>query len=182
MSWWLGIQDRRRLGAFAEETEALARAVGACPAERLLDIGGGTGVLSERFGAAFSEVVVLEPSDKKRRHGAVVRPNLKFEVGEAEKIPFPDGHFDCVTAVVSFHHFHDRAKALDEVHRVLRADGHLIIFEFVTTRGPGRFLKWLPLHHGLVDAPELERVVRRAGFQQAGAIDVGRGYLMTATK
>jgi ubiquinone/menaquinone biosynthesis C-methylase UbiE len=178
VSWWLGIRDRRRLGAFAEETEALARAVGARPGERLLDIGGGTGVLSERFGA----VIVLEPSDKKRSHGASVRPSVKFEDGQAEKIPFPDGHFDCVTAVVSFHHFHDRAKALGEVHRVLRADGHLIIFEFVTTRGPGRFLKWLPVHHGLVDAPELERVVRRAGFRQAGAIDVGRGYLMTATK
>ncbi|HEX9709559.1 MAG TPA: methyltransferase domain-containing protein [Candidatus Thermoplasmatota archaeon] len=185
MSWWLRSQDRRRLAVFAEETEAILRAVAPRAGERLLDVGGGTGALAERFGGGFGEVVVLEPNERKRRHGAAARPAVKFVGGNAERIPFPDGHFDCVTAVVSFHHFEDQGAALKEIRRVLRAGGRMIIFEFAKTQGPGRFLKFLLLHHGrarpaLVDPQGLQGHARRAGFQRSSAIDVGSGYLLTA--
>lgn len=190
MSWWLGFLDRRRLGAFAKSTEALARAVGSRPGERLLDVGGGTGVLTERFGGGFSEVVVVEPNPKKRAHGQSARPTLRFVAGTAEQLDFPDGHFDCVTAVVSLHHFQDRDAAVREIHRVLGRNGRLVVFEFHPSSGPGRFLRFLhrahggkhaAVHHGFLDPSELGRLLKRAGFRQGDVIDVGNGYLFTAT-
>lgn len=190
MSWWLGFLDKRRLGSFAEETEALARAVGGTPGERLLDIGGGTGVLTERFGQGFGEVVVVEPQAKKRAHGQAARPSLKFTAGTAENLDFADGHFDCVTAVVSLHHFHDRPRAVREIHRVLRRNGRLVVFEFHPSRGPGWFLRFLhrshggkhgAVLHGFLDPPELSRLLKRADFLQANVVDVGKGYIFTAT-
>ena len=182
MSRWLRWHDRKRLAAFSHETEAIARAVGPPGGERLLDVGGGTGVMSERFGGGFREVVVLEPNEKKRRFGQSVRPHVRFVGGTAERIALPDAQVDCVTATFSFHHFRDRKAALSEIHRVLRDGGRLVVFEFSKSHGAGRLLRWLPLHHGLIDALELAREAEAAGFVKSNSVDLGSGYLFTAVK
>ncbi len=43
--------------------------------------------------------------------------------GRAEAIPFDASSFDLVISTVSFHHFEDKDKSLDEVVRVLRPNG-----------------------------------------------------------
>jgi ubiquinone/menaquinone biosynthesis C-methylase UbiE len=197
MSFWMRFQDKRRLGMFTEETEAVARALAPRPGERLLDLGGGTGVLTERIGQGFSQVVVVEPHPRRRAFGASVRPRIRFVGGGAERIDLPDGSFDCVSAVLSFHHFRDWDAAAKEVHRVLRPGGRLVVFEFSKSHGPGRFLKFLPMHrtrhapeghgvrggrHGMLDPAELSRTLKRANFLPADTIDVGAGYIFTAVK
>jgi ubiquinone/menaquinone biosynthesis C-methylase UbiE len=58
-----------------------------------------------------------------------LRPNIKFVEGVAENMPLPDGYFDKVVASASFHHFPDQDKALEEMKRVLKPDGKIIILE-----------------------------------------------------
>jgi ubiquinone/menaquinone biosynthesis C-methylase UbiE len=41
----------------------------------------------------------------------------------------PDNYFDKVVASASFHHFLDKDKALEEMRRVLKPDGKIIILE-----------------------------------------------------
>ncbi|MBN2502589.1 MAG: methyltransferase domain-containing protein [Anaerolineales bacterium] len=48
-----------------------------------------------------------------------------FLVVDAQSIPFPDGHFDIVSANHMLYHVPDRARALAEIARVLRPDGVL---------------------------------------------------------
>ncbi len=44
-------------------------------------------------------------------------------------LPFSDHHFDCVIMIDTIHHLEDAAITMDEVYRILKKDGKLLIFE-----------------------------------------------------
>ena len=75
-------------------------------------------------------------------YGKSRRPNIKFVEGEAENIPLPDAYFDKVVASASFHHFSDHDKALEEMKRVLKPDGKIIILEIDPNTRRGERLKF----------------------------------------
>ena len=50
-----------------------------------------------------------------------------FQVADAQNIPFPDDTFDCVCSMGVLHHVPDTQKALDEIYRVLKPGGRLIV-------------------------------------------------------
>jgi ubiquinone/menaquinone biosynthesis C-methylase UbiE len=52
-------------------------------------------------------------------------PRFEFEVVDAQSIPYDDAGFDAVVANHMLYHVPDRAKALGEIQRVLRAGGRL---------------------------------------------------------
>ena len=56
---------------------------------------------------------------------------FRFEIIDAQSIPFEDSQFDAVIANFVLHHVPDRAQALSEIQRVLRPGGHL----FAATNG-----------------------------------------------
>jgi SAM-dependent methyltransferase len=61
--------------------------------------------------------------------------------GDAQELPFPDGHFDTVLVNEVLEHVPDQDKALLEIHRVLRPGGYLVVFS------PNR---WYPVEtHGV---------------------------------
>ncbi|MCP3029508.1 class I SAM-dependent methyltransferase [Halobacillus sp. A5] len=49
--------------------------------------------------------------------------NVTFVHGRAESMPYEDEAFDYITNHYAFHHFVEKDKALDEIHRVLKTDG-----------------------------------------------------------
>ena len=57
-------------------------------------------------------------------------PNLSFQVGDAERLPFADGSFDVVLNVESSHCYGRFELFLREVRRVLRADGQFVYADF----------------------------------------------------
>jgi ubiquinone/menaquinone biosynthesis C-methylase UbiE len=77
---------------FAPVHAALVRAAGIGPGERVLDVGAGTGALSERLLAAGAKVVCLEP-DLASLAAARVRlagRDVEFLEAAVEQIPLPD--------------------------------------------------------------------------------------------
>jgi SAM-dependent methyltransferase len=83
-------------------------------ARTVLNVGAGAG----SYEPADRDLVALEPSpvmiaQRPRTAAPVVR-------GRAEELPFPDGAFDAVMAVLSDHHWTDRRRGLQELRRVAR--------------------------------------------------------------
>jgi len=108
------------------------------PGHHVLDVGSGTGTLvfliKERCLSA--DVVGIDPDAqilaiarrKAWRTGAAVR----FELGYADRLSYPDSTFDRVVSSLVFHHLAHETKvlALSEAWRVLRPGGELHIADF----------------------------------------------------
>ena len=105
--------------------------------ERVLDVAGGTGDLtrlySERVGASgmvvltdINGAMLTRGRDRLLDEGRAV-PALQCD---AERLPFPDETFDCVTVAFGLRNMTRKDVALREMTRVLRAGGRLIVLEF----------------------------------------------------
>lgn len=57
-------------------------------------------------------------------------PNIVFKQGDGMNLPLEDRTFDAVTVSFGLRNMADRHKALGEMHRVLRAGGHVFVLEF----------------------------------------------------
>jgi SAM-dependent methyltransferase len=121
---------RRSFGSVAAEYAALRPGypddavrflLGDVP-RRVLDLGAGTGLLTERLVAAGHEVVAVDPSADMLAQLSARLPDVAVQVGSAERIPLPDGDVDAVVAGQAAHWF-DPARSAAELRRVLRPGG-----------------------------------------------------------
>lgn len=97
---------------------------------RVLDIGGRWGFYAaplERRGHRPCLIDVVRPGYQRA-------PVIVYD---GERMPFPDGSFDCSLLVTVLHHIGDQAKVLREALRVTR--GRIIVVEDLYHHGPGRF-------------------------------------------
>jgi ubiquinone/menaquinone biosynthesis C-methylase UbiE len=102
------------------------------PADRILDLGCGTGWASRRMAriASEGEVVGLDVADEMLRRAEQASSafrNVRYAWGAAEKIPEADNAFSKVLSVESFYYYADQGKALDELRRVMSPGAKLFI-------------------------------------------------------
>jgi hypothetical protein len=71
----------------------------------MLDVGGGTGLLTVTLSDVFGQVVVLEPDLRKVEYGAKRRQEVGFIRGSAQGIPVAGGSIGTLVSVAAFHHF-----------------------------------------------------------------------------
>ncbi|UCG72758.1 MAG: bifunctional demethylmenaquinone methyltransferase/2-methoxy-6-polyprenyl-1,4-benzoquinol methylase UbiE [Chromatiales bacterium] len=109
------------------------------PGQRALDVAGGTGDLAagmaHRVGPAglvvlsdINHAMLLEGRRRLLDRGIV--GNLRLVQGNAERLPFPNGAFDCVTIGFGLRNVTDKAAALADMARVLKPGGRLLVLEF----------------------------------------------------
>ncbi len=89
---------------------------------RVLDLGAGTGLLTDQLLASGHEVVAVDPSAEMLAQLAARQPHVTTEVGGAEAVPLPDASVDAVVAGQAAHWF-DVAPTVVELRRVLRPAG-----------------------------------------------------------
>ncbi|WP_299955914.1 class I SAM-dependent methyltransferase [uncultured Modestobacter sp.] len=97
--------------------------LGTAP-RRVLDLGAGTGLLTERLLAAGHQVVAVDLSEQMLDQLRARLPGVTAAVGGAEAVPLPDGNVDAVVAGQAAHWF-DVVPAAAELCRVLRPGGVL---------------------------------------------------------
>ena len=89
---------------------------------RVLDLGAGTGLLTEVLLAAGHEVVAVDPSPPMLAELRDRLPQVRTAEGGAEALPLPDGAVDAVVAGQAAHWF-DPVPSAVELRRVLRPGG-----------------------------------------------------------
>ncbi|HEX8309499.1 MAG TPA: class I SAM-dependent methyltransferase [Allosphingosinicella sp.] len=123
----------------------------------ILNVGAGAG----SYEPAGREVTALEPSIKMIRQRRI--PAAAVVQGQAEELPFADRSFDASMAILTIHHWSDRAKGLAEMRRVTRGPIVLLTYD-PSFRGFWLF-DYLPELIALDEAqmPKLEDFERRLG-------------------
>lgn len=94
---------------------------------RLLDLGGGTGRVSSALLKDVDEVVIADVSMGMLRQ--TDRSALKPVCSYSEILPFADNFFDRVIMVDALHHVIDQQASTNEMLRVLKPGGRIIIEE-----------------------------------------------------
>lgn len=102
--------------------EAIAWLIG--DAVRVLDLGAGTGKLTEALVALDRDVIAVDPVEEMLDELEVAVPGVPRILGAAEDIPLEDGSVDAVVAGQAWHWFRPD-RAIPEIARVLRPDGVL---------------------------------------------------------
>lgn len=107
--------------------------------QRVLDIAGGTGDLTKQFArqvGAEGHVVLADINDSMLKVGRDklfdkgVVGNTHYVQADAQALPFPDNHFDCITIAFGLRNVTDKDQALQSMLRVLKPGGRLLILEF----------------------------------------------------
>ncbi len=95
---------------------------------RLLDLGGGTGRVSQFFSQHSSQIVVCDISlpmlQQSTDKDDIVQVNA-----HSEQLPYPDNAFDRVIMVDALHHVIDQQDTAREMWRVLKPGGRIVIEE-----------------------------------------------------
>lgn len=105
------------------------------PEAEVVDLGTGTGVVACTLAKLGCRVRALDHSPEmlaiaqERAKSEKVENRVKFDLGDGEILPYPDGSFDAATIQGVLHHLPDNGPILREAIRVLRNDGELYISE-----------------------------------------------------
>jgi ubiquinone/menaquinone biosynthesis C-methylase UbiE len=157
---------------------------------KILDVGAGTGgivpFLLEAIGPEGSiwAVDYAEEMVKIGRKKFMAESRVSFEVASVEDLPYKDRFFDQVVCFGAFPHFEDKAEALNEMGRVLKPGGTLIIAHALSSVA-------LRSHHQnctlvsmdfLPEEGEMRSLMERAGFQLNRLIDQPKCYVCEGLK
>jgi demethylmenaquinone methyltransferase / 2-methoxy-6-polyprenyl-1,4-benzoquinol methylase len=109
------------------------------PGQRALDVAGGTGDLAAGLARQVGEhgLVVLSDINASmlaRGRDRLLNDGLVRSVycvqANAERLPFPDGYFDCITIGFGLRNVTDKPAALRSMARALKPGGQLLVLEF----------------------------------------------------
>ncbi|BAY07074.1 class I SAM-dependent methyltransferase [Calothrix sp. NIES-2098] len=117
------------------------------PGQNIVDLGTGTGTLARGFATRGAKVIGIDPSvslvEQAKQLDQAAQVQVEYRIATAENTGLPDASVDVVTAGQCWHWF-DRPRAVQEVKRILRADGYIAIAHF----------DWIPLKANVVEATE----------------------------
>ncbi len=166
----------------------------------VLDVGTGTGVVAVTLAKFGCQVTAIDHSPEMLAHArarvqtAGLEGRVAFQLGDGERLPYPDASFDGVTIQGVLHHLPDCLPMLRESHRVLRTGGELYVSEpcdestSVTkllrwTLVPARWAKRLVLRNHLVEPAVSEHEAPVSGTRlveqtRSAGFDVQVEYLV----
>lgn len=118
------------------------------PAEQVLDVAIGTADLTIEIlrqgkaqhvtGIDLSRGMMSIGEQKVAKRGYA--PQVQFDYGSAQQMPYADSSFDTVTCAYGVRNFANMDEGLSEMYRVLRTSGELMVLEFSYPTNP--VIRW----------------------------------------
>lgn len=105
----------------------------------VLDVAGGTGDLAAEFAKRVGDTgrvyltdinAAMLATGRDRLIDLGLLANITYMQVDAEKLPFTDNHFDCVSIAFGLRNVTHKSAALQEMYRVLKPGGQLLVLEF----------------------------------------------------
>jgi demethylmenaquinone methyltransferase / 2-methoxy-6-polyprenyl-1,4-benzoquinol methylase len=102
------------------------------PGQIVLDVASGTGDLALPFAKIVGKkgrVVITDINDamlnigRERLTNVGIVGNVEYVISDAENLPFPNNHFDCITIAFGLRNVTDKEAALSSMFRVLKPGG-----------------------------------------------------------
>ncbi|MGI9648854.1 MAG: methyltransferase domain-containing protein [Acidimicrobiia bacterium] len=143
-------------GDVVRRRRLVLEALDAAPGESILDVGCGPGFYVADLAGAVGDGgrVTGVDSSPAMLAGAAGRTTAQTNVtlleGSATDLPLDDGAVDAVISVQVFEYVEDVDRALDEVHRVLRPGGRMVLWD----------IDWSTLSWYSDDPERMDRVMR----------------------
>lgn len=154
--WWY-VGRRRIISSLVKQIFATLNN----PNPRILDVGCGTGAnlkMLAAYGKAEGVDISPQAVDFCRERGLD-----SVKLGAAEQLPYESDSFELVTALDVIEHLDDDVAGLREIRRVLRRDGHVLLFV------PAFMFLWgvqdeVSNHRRRYTLPGLVNAVEKSGF------------------
>ena len=128
--------------------------------------GGGAAYIADTFSPSSLVGLDLLPANVKFCRHRHRHPTLRFEIGDACRLPFPDASFDVVVNVESSHCYNDMGLFLQEVHRVLRPGGDFLFADF----------------RGAPHVATLDHTIKSSGFDVLGCETINENVVVALEK
>ena len=105
---------------------------------RILDVATGTADLAIEINKQINptQIIGLDISSEminfgnKKIEKLKLQDRIKLEVGDSENMPFDNDSFDATTVAFGVRNFGNLKRGLQEMHRILRPDGKIVVLEF----------------------------------------------------
>ena len=160
-----------RVARAAEVASAIREAVPLRPADRLVDVGAGTGLLGLALVDDVAEVVLLDPSA-----GMIEVANEKLAAGDLRTVravrhdllgdPAPAEPFDVAVSLLVLHHLEDTRAALGAIRDLLRPGGRIALADLDSEDGSFHTAEAEGIHHHGFDRDALAAIAREVGFDE----------------
>ena len=107
---------------------------------RVLDVATGTGLVARELATRDCTVTGLDQSEGMARQARDA--GTPIVLGQAERLPFPDGTFDALTFTYLMRYVDDPAATLAELARVVKPGGTMACLEFHVPTNPIWRIAW----------------------------------------
>ena len=148
--------------------------------ERVLDIATGPGYIAEAFARVAREAIgvdltaaMLAIAEERTRERGM--KNVSFRMGDVQNLPFEREEFDVVVARLALHHMTNPAKVLQEMARVCRVRGTVLVEDIYGSEHTERAAyqdRWEklrdPSHVRTLPISHLLQLFREAGLETDG--------------
>jgi ubiquinone/menaquinone biosynthesis C-methylase UbiE len=142
----------------------------------VLDVACGPGVVTAAIAPGAASVMAFDATEQmlekaRARCAKAGLRNVEFRRGDAESLPFEEAQFDGVVTRLAVHHFANPQRAFDEMFRVIRPHGTVVIVDVVSSEDADESnlqnaIERLrdPSHVRMLPASELDTCIADSGF------------------
>lgn len=122
----------------SEYTDYLVQRIAANGDEHALEVAAGTCICGRALAPYVKDITCLDLTEKMLIQGKKLAKekelnNIFFEIGNAEELPYKNESFDLVVTRLSLHHFTNPQKPFQEMTRVLKKGGKLVVWDMEAT-------------------------------------------------